>query len=363
MHSTKLPLQFRLLGTLLLILLVKRVSGCPDYVNSRIERCVQPVVEYAKVLNQHENATAPAGNNARSHFGKALQFPKLGGQVFKELCRLIRAFDLCVQPYKQVCPKHITINLIDASYGYLCNEGYETFMASAECLMALDQKPQVKHCHDQTLTDIENANSEATLRMDSKLTRMCSALNYFAACVRQHIWQNCGVDAWQVIFRVLKDTTKTLMPSCVFSSESAKLDAEQRQQQADEDDAESREIENLNRIVNNNHGTRSRSTSSTQLAIQSVYSDESKSQDQNSRSLEAQQDEGMLDQPPPNNGQLNERPPISFEIHEEPVDNQLDERQPMTARFGGTWSSSTSTRSHFLQLFASLFLVYRIFEF
>jgi hypothetical protein len=31
-----------------------------------------------------------------------------------------------------------------------------------------------------------------------------SALNYFAACVRQHIWQNCGVDAWHVIFRVLK---------------------------------------------------------------------------------------------------------------------------------------------------------------
>lgn len=31
---------------------MKRVGGCPDYVNSRIERCVQPVVEYAKVLNQ-----------------------------------------------------------------------------------------------------------------------------------------------------------------------------------------------------------------------------------------------------------------------------------------------------------------------
>lgn len=68
------------------------------------------------------------------------------------------------------------------------------------------------------------------------------------------------------------------MPSCVFSSESAKLDAEQRQQQAEEDDAESQEFEQMNRISNNNHGTRSRSTSSTQLAIQSAYSDESKVQ-------------------------------------------------------------------------------------
>jgi hypothetical protein len=46
-------------------------------------------------------------------------------------------------------------------------------MASAECLMALDQKPAVKHCHDETLKDIEEANSETTLRMEFKLTRMC----------------------------------------------------------------------------------------------------------------------------------------------------------------------------------------------
>jgi hypothetical protein len=75
-----------------------------------------------------------------------------------------------------------------------------------------------------------------------------------------------------------QDTTRTLMPSCVFSSESAKLDAEQRQQQAEEDAAESREIDQMNRVSGNNHETRSRSTSSTNLAIQSVYSDESKAQ-------------------------------------------------------------------------------------
>lgn len=34
------------------------------------------------------------------------------------------------------------------------------------------------------------------------------------------------MEAWHVIFRVLKDTTRTLMPSCVFSGESAKLEAE-----------------------------------------------------------------------------------------------------------------------------------------
>lgn len=42
------------------------------------------------------------------------------------------------------------------------------------------------------------------------------ALNAFSGCVMNPIRQNCGVQAWQVIFRVLRDTTNTLMPACEF---------------------------------------------------------------------------------------------------------------------------------------------------
>uniref|UniRef100_A0A1I7STL7 DUF19 domain-containing protein n=1 Tax=Bursaphelenchus xylophilus TaxID=6326 RepID=A0A1I7STL7_BURXY len=210
-----------ILPVIVLILFFNCSQGrCPEHANDKIQFCVQPVAEYSKVLNKHDNST----NGPQ--FGNALQLPKLGGQVFRELCRLIRDFEVCVAEYREPCPKHITINLIEASYGFLCNEGYETFMNSAECLMALDQQPAVKKCHDETLKEIENANSKSNIRMDVKLEYMCGALNYFSACVRQHIWLNCGVEAWHVIFRVLKDTTRTLMPSCLFNGESKKLDAE-----------------------------------------------------------------------------------------------------------------------------------------
>lgn len=46
-------------------------------------------------------------------------------------------------------------------------------MASAECLMELDQKPSVKSCHDKTLMNIEKANSENGISMPIKLDRMC----------------------------------------------------------------------------------------------------------------------------------------------------------------------------------------------
>ncbi|VDM47738.1 unnamed protein product, partial [Toxocara canis] len=47
------------------------------------------------------------------------------------------------------------------------------------------------------------------------------ALNFFSGCVRLPIRHNCGVSAWSVIFRVLRDTTKTLMPGCQFTGQSS----------------------------------------------------------------------------------------------------------------------------------------------
>uniref|UniRef100_A0A1I7U3U2 RING-CH-type domain-containing protein n=1 Tax=Caenorhabditis tropicalis TaxID=1561998 RepID=A0A1I7U3U2_9PELO len=143
--------------------------------------------------------------------------------------RLIAKFNSCVRDYRSTCPRHVTISLIDSSYGYLCNEGYNTFMESAECLMELDRKPSVKRCHDETLKEIESANTESGVSMPAKVDRMCGALNFFSGCVRSPIKQDCGFSAWQVIYRVLKDTTNTLMPACQFTGTSQKLASFQKE--------------------------------------------------------------------------------------------------------------------------------------
>uniref|UniRef100_A0A914VNR3 Uncharacterized protein n=1 Tax=Plectus sambesii TaxID=2011161 RepID=A0A914VNR3_9BILA len=146
---------------------------------------------------------------------------------------LIRRFDTCVKESRRECPRHITISLIDASYGFLCNDGYEIFMESADCLMELDQRPTVKACHDRTLREIQNANDQAGMRLPEKMNRMCESLNYFAGCVRQPIRQMCGIEAWMVIFRVLRDTTHTLMPGCVFTSNSLPANNDEGEEQSE----------------------------------------------------------------------------------------------------------------------------------
>ncbi|CAL2037671.1 unnamed protein product [Caenorhabditis brenneri] len=214
-------LQFSVILSILVV--VASATTCPHSVNSRIQECVQPVADYAKVLNNQDSRTSG------SEFGSAFSLPNMGGRVFNELCRLIAKFNSCVRDYRSTCPRHVTISLIDSSYGYLCNEGYNTFMESAECLMELDRKPSVKRCHDETLKEIESANTESGVSMPAKVDRMCGALNFFSGCVRSPIKQDCGFSAWQVIYRVLKDTTNTLMPACQFTGTSQKLSAFQKE--------------------------------------------------------------------------------------------------------------------------------------
>ncbi|KJH49057.1 hypothetical protein DICVIV_04836 [Dictyocaulus viviparus] len=208
------------------------MSQCPSHVTSRIQECVRPVAEYAKILNNDQitfGNDLSTSSSSTSEFGNAFSLPKIGRRVFNELCKLIAKFNVCVNEYRMQCLRHITISLIDSSYGYLCNEGYNkpnmiftAFMESAECLMELDRKPTVKRCHDETLVEIETANIDSNISMAAKLDRMCGALNFFASCVKTPIKQECGLSAWQVIYRVLKDTTNTLMPGCQFLASSTK---------------------------------------------------------------------------------------------------------------------------------------------
>nr|CAD2136310.1 unnamed protein product [Meloidogyne enterolobii] len=188
-----------------------------------------PVADYAKAVNnqqknEKENSENYLDLNKKNNKNyeeiQGIQWPTkvIGGKIFQELCLLIRHFERCVSGYRTKCRRHITVSLIEASYGYLCNEGYEIFVGSAECLMELDQQPNVKGCHDKTLLEIEEANNEQNGTVVNRLERMCNALNYFSECVRPPIRQSCGNEAWNVIFRVLKDTSRILMPMCNFDN-------------------------------------------------------------------------------------------------------------------------------------------------
>uniref|UniRef100_A0A0N5D2W6 DUF19 domain-containing protein n=1 Tax=Thelazia callipaeda TaxID=103827 RepID=A0A0N5D2W6_THECL len=175
------------------------------------------VFQFCKSINLQENQNS--SDTVTNSLGQAFTLPKIGKYVFRELCRLIREFNNCIYESRQQCPKHITISLIDASYGFLCSEGYETFMASADCLIDLDGRFPLKQCHEITLKNIEAANAHSGITIPTRFIKMCQAMDYFYNCVEKPIAESCGIAAWKMIIRVLHDTTKTLLPGCQFTVE------------------------------------------------------------------------------------------------------------------------------------------------
>jgi len=198
--------------SIFVVLSLRSVSAyqCSQEVNEAIQRCVVPVAEYAETLGMGGRTTPGDGDGTPS------LLPSMNSNVFQELCKLINAFDRCVAEPKERCPQHITLNLIDASYGYLCNEGYKTFMQNADCLMRLDQEVRIRRCHDSTMQTIRDVNSRPNVELERKLNDMCKSLNYFTRCVEQPVLTECGESAWGVILRVLRDTTQTLIPTCAI---------------------------------------------------------------------------------------------------------------------------------------------------
>uniref|UniRef100_A0AAF5I1S0 ShKT domain-containing protein n=1 Tax=Strongyloides stercoralis TaxID=6248 RepID=A0AAF5I1S0_STRER len=212
----KIFLFFFILSPIIYIVPEKEgTEFCPQIYNEQIQNCVLPVSQFAKIL--HQQGGDQSSSIGGGDLNQAFSIPKVGKDVFHELCRLIRNFDSCVIKSREECPRHITINLIDASYGYLCNEAHDVFLNSAECLMELDLQPDIKQCHDETLHEIETISTTTDITLLLKLDRMCRALNYFSSCVRIPIKEKCGNEAWHVIYHVLKHTTKTLMPGCIFN--------------------------------------------------------------------------------------------------------------------------------------------------
>lgn len=49
---------------------------CPPHIGSRIQECVAPVADYARVLNGKE-----------SELASPFSIPNMGGRVFNELCK------------------------------------------------------------------------------------------------------------------------------------------------------------------------------------------------------------------------------------------------------------------------------------
>uniref|UniRef100_A0A0M3IA51 DUF19 domain-containing protein n=1 Tax=Ascaris lumbricoides TaxID=6252 RepID=A0A0M3IA51_ASCLU len=72
----------------------------------------------------------------------AMQFPVQGSDIFQKLCRIYLEFKECT---RDVNCASLSVDAVDASYGYMCGAGYKLFEKHAMCFAEVEaQKDYVK---------------------------------------------------------------------------------------------------------------------------------------------------------------------------------------------------------------------------
>lgn len=158
---------------------------CSSISEQVVNRCLQPILTYATSIQ------GKTGN----HF--SLQ----GGDIFKKLCVLYADFKKCT---KSVNCHSISIEAVEASYGYMCGAGFKKFEEHASCFAEVENQPEYVVCKDAASQSMDDALKLKKNDMDAYFHRLCGIMDSYLRCCRPFVNDKCGSEAWQLVSQVRK---------------------------------------------------------------------------------------------------------------------------------------------------------------
>uniref|UniRef100_A0A915EG97 DUF19 domain-containing protein n=1 Tax=Ditylenchus dipsaci TaxID=166011 RepID=A0A915EG97_9BILA len=176
---------------------VKSLQKCSGTFEQSVNKCLQPILSYANSIQQKTDGT---------HFS-----PLQGGDIFKHLCLLYNQFQECTRSTN--C-ESISIKAVDASYGYMCGQGYTLFEEHAACFAEVENEPEYtscKHAADQSMEDALKLKQNS---VDMYFNRLCSVMEDYLSCCRPFVKHKCGQQAWQLVAQITIDSLHVTMPAC-----------------------------------------------------------------------------------------------------------------------------------------------------
>lgn len=196
-----------LLSVVLLQNVVRPVLGgdgerCTSVEERSVNECLQPVLDYAAKLESDTTT---------------LQFPLQGNDVFKKLCSIFMNFKKCVAP---ISCDSLSVDAIEASYGYMCGSGQPLFEQYAGCFAGVELEESYISCKTAATQAIAEAQ-ETKLQSSSTeayLAEMCRAMDGYLRCSHPVILEKCGAEAWKLVSTVTRDSLGVTMPDCDMRS-------------------------------------------------------------------------------------------------------------------------------------------------
>ncbi|KAK0417302.1 hypothetical protein QR680_012932 [Steinernema hermaphroditum] len=156
----------------------------------------EPILKYASTLQEKTGA---------------VQFPIQGGNIFKELCSIYLQFKECT---KSVSCHSLSIDAVDASYGYMCGAGYQLFEDHSACFAEIEREHDYIACKNAANDAMEDATKAKRDDLDAYFRSLCGVMDEYLRCCRPLVNRRCGREAWDLVSQVTVDSLKVTMPTC-----------------------------------------------------------------------------------------------------------------------------------------------------
>ena len=171
-----------------------RSDACSAQEEASVQTCLQPMLDYA---NQLQNDVG-------------VQLTLQGNQVFERLCAL---YDQFVECTGHVRCRSVSIDAIQASYGYMCRDGREEFQQHVDCFGQVEAHTDYVQCKKQASGSISTLSVNRE-NVAGYLDQLCEIMTKYLRCSHKLIVDTCGAHAWQLVRRVTEDSLRVTMPLC-----------------------------------------------------------------------------------------------------------------------------------------------------
>ncbi|CAD5234729.1 unnamed protein product [Bursaphelenchus xylophilus] len=194
-----LPLLFASGASEDLVLDPTFANKCSASKEARISNCLQPIIDYANSIQK----TSTEDENT--------PFSLKGGEVFSKLCNLYTDFKDCTA---DVHCHSISIEAVEASYGYMCGAGHNLFEKHAACFAEVEAQKEYNLCRNAAGKAMDDAVKTKKHNLDKYFYNLCQIMDDYLRCCRPFVVEKCGSDAWRLVAQITVDSLRVTMPDC-----------------------------------------------------------------------------------------------------------------------------------------------------
>ncbi|CAI4229803.1 unnamed protein product [Auanema sp. JU1783] len=180
---------------------------CGPEEQERVRQCADPLYRVGALAED-------GGSLSWQHFLSRTR------EYFTDVCDNFFIFDLCIEPYKDVCFDSSKARFrYDAALkvlDFICRDGYGELMRNFDCFTKTLTRAEMMQCQAEMVADTRKVPQGSDVV--TRNAAACGAMRNYVDCVRYPVRYECGYRAWQLIRELIVRPTEALLPGCQLNS-------------------------------------------------------------------------------------------------------------------------------------------------